>query len=578
MTEAMAAAPLLHAEQVSKSFAGMARAALNAVSLCVPAGAVTGLIGPDAAGKTTFMRLCSGLLRPDAGRITVLDRQIGRDDAAIQAEIGYMPPHFGLYEDLTVAENLTLYADLHSVPQAQRPDRFAQLLDMTQLGHFTTRLAGRLSGGMKQKLGLACPLVQPPRLLLLDEPTVGVDPVSRRELWDIVYRLVATDGMGVLLCTAYLDEAERCQQVVLLHEGAVLGSGHPADFTAHLNGRVFGVRGAANQRRALQTQLRQRPEVRDAVIDRDRVRVLLAPNTAPPANAAPAWVPLVPRFEDAFIDRLLEQATQRHPPMQVAARPEPSALAEVITVSNLSRRFGTFIAVDQVSFAVRRGEIFGLLGANGAGKSTTFRMLCGLLPASSGQLSVAGVDLRTAAAQARARIGYMSQKFALYEVLSVEQNLRFFGRAYGLSRQRLSERLDWALSEFGLAPLRQQNAGLLPLGFKQRLAMAAALLHEPDILFLDEPTSGVDPLERRAFWQRIDALANAGVTILITTHFMDEAEYCDRMIILSQGRILIEGSPAEVRAGARRPEQPDPSMEDAFIHWISQPAAPEQAA
>lgn len=576
MNEAIAATPLLHAEQVSKSFAGMPRPALNAVSISVPRGAVTGLIGPDAAGKSTFMRLCCGLLQPTAGRITVLDRQIGPDDAAIQAEIGYMPQHFGLYEDLTVAENLTLYADLHSVPTAQRPDRFAQLLDMTQLGHFTNRLAGRLSGGMKQKLGLACTLVKPPRLLLLDEPTVGVDPVSRRELWDIVYQLVSTDGMGVLLCTAYLDEAERCQQVVLLHEGAVLGSGSPADFTAHLDGRVFGVRGEANQRRALQTQLRQRPEVRDAVIDRDRVRVLLAPQAAPPN---PDWEPLPPRFEDAFVDRLLDQqTTQAHPPMQVAARSNKTAATEVITVSNLSRRFGAFIAVDQVSFAVQRGEIFGLLGANGAGKSTTFRMLCGLLPASSGQLSVAGVDLRTAASQARARIGYMSQKFALYEVLSVEQNLRFFGRAYGLNRQRLRERLDWALNEFDLAPVRQQNAGLLPLGFKQRLAMAAALLHEPDILFLDEPTSGVDPLERRAFWQRIDALANAGVSILITTHFMDEAEYCDRMIILSQGKILIEGSPAEVRAGARRPEQPDPSMEDAFIHWISQPAAPEHAA
>lgn len=573
-------APLISAQRVCKTFPGMAHPALQDVSLRVAAGGVTGLIGPDAAGKTTFMRLCCGLLQLDQGEISVLNWRVGQDNAAIQAQVGYMPQHFGLYEDLTVAENLSLYADLHNLPSAQRAARFEQLLDMTQLHRFTQRLAGRLSGGMKQKLGLACTLVKPPRLLLLDEPTVGVDPVSRRELWDIVYRLVESEGMGVLLSTAYLDEAERCQQVILLHEGQVLGSGNPAEFTSQLSGRVFGITSTTTERRVLQEQLSQMPSIRDAVIDRDHIRVLLAPN-ATPMTASPPWTALAPRFEDAFVDRLLELGNQTHQtattPPPPPTRPSEQQLS-VISVEGLSRHFGAFIAVDQISFQVRRGEIFGLLGSNGAGKSTTFRMLCGLLPASAGKLSVAGVNLRTSAAKARARIGYMSQKFALYETLSVEQNLKFFGRAYGLNRPRLRERIDWALREFSLTDRRQQNAGLLPLGFKQRLAMAAALLHEPDILFLDEPTSGVDPLERRAFWHRIHVLAANGVTILITTHFMDEAEYCDRIIILSQGKILIEGSPNIVRNGARTASMPDPSMEDAFIHWISQPTTKEPAA
>ncbi|WP_407276383.1 ATP-binding cassette domain-containing protein [Halothiobacillus sp. DCM-1] len=567
------AAAVLQAHGVTKTFRGMNRPALQDFSLQVEAGSVTGLIGPDAAGKTTFLRLCCGLLHLDQGEIRVLDWQIGQANDQIQAHIGYMPQHFGLYEDLTVAENLTLYADLHQVPAAQRPARFEQLLHMTQLGRFTQRLAGHLSGGMKQKLGLACTLVKPPRLLLLDEPTVGVDPISRRELWDIVYQLVETEGMSVLLTTAYLDEAERCHQVVMLHEGKVLGSGAPAAFAAPLNGRVYGIRSSPTERRPLQSQLQQRPEVLDATIDRDHIRVLLAPNARPPATENPGWIPLAARFEDAFMDRLLGQnpPADRSPSQPDSPRAMTRPTDAVIQVQELTRRFGAFTAVDHLNFSVQSGEIFGLLGANGAGKSTTFRMLCGLLPASSGHLSVAGHDLRTAAAQARARIGYMSQKFALYDMLSVEQNLRFFGRAYGLRRRPLQQRIDWALDEFSLAERRKQNAGLLPLGFKQRLAMAAALLHEPDILFLDEPTSGVDPLERRAFWQRIQSLAAAGVTILITTHFMDEAEYCDRLLILNQGKILIEGSPAEVRSTVRSTALPDPSLEDAFIA-LTQPA------
>ncbi len=558
--------------------------AVNNVSFSVPTGTVMGLIGPDGAGKTTLMRLMAGLLTAEAGSLEVLGVDVQKDPLTVQSSIGYMPQHFGLYEDLTVQENLTLYADLQGVPFDQRPNRYQRLLAMTGLGAFTDRLAGRLSGGMKQKLGLACTLVRPPKLLLLDEPTVGVDPVSRRELWAIVYQLVQEDGMTVLLSTAYLDEAEHCDQVILLHEGEILGQDTPAAFTQHLAGRVWGAKRELGLRRHLQAELKQQPGILDAVIDGDWVRVLLAEQTAPPTLPNGVWQPLPPRFEDAFVLMLNSQRAAQTPqapapptsqPIVPTARARP---AEVITVHELTRRFGAFIAVNALSFSVQRGEIFGLLGANGAGKSTTFRMLCGLLPASSGALSVAGVDLFTAAAKARARIGYMSQKYALYEVLSVMQNLKFFARAYGLKGEHLNRRLAWALSEFELTPYHDTNSGLLPLGFKQRLAMACALMHEPDILFLDEPTSGVDPLERRAFWGRINELADHGVTIMITTHFMDEAEYCDRLVIMSQGQILAAGTPAAIRAQAQTAAAPNPSMEDAFIALITAPTPPTGVA
>lgn len=570
------------AEGVHKSLGKAPRRtdAVVDVSMRVMPGQVTGLIGPDGAGKTTLMRMIAGLLKPDAGTLTVLGIDAVTEPLTVQSSIGYMPQHFGLYEDLTVQENMALYADLQGVPEKQRAERFEQLLHMTGMAPFTKRLAGRLSGGMKQKLGLACTLVRPPRLLLLDEPTVGVDPVSRRELWEIVYKLVADEGMSVLLSTAYLDEAERCKQVVLLHEGRVLGKGAPADFTAHLGGRVYGATRPQSIRRHLQAEISQQPMVRDAVIDGDLVRVLLADKAEPPQLPDVTWQPLEPRFEDAFVLQLREQnpktkttaPTQTEPPQSPdnqSTHQSTHTDDPVISVSHLIRRFGEFVAVNAISFSVQRGEIFGLLGANGAGKSTTFRMLCGLLPPSGGNLSVAGVDLRTAAAKARARIGYMSQKFALYEVLSVQQNLNFFAKVYGLNRKRRAERIDWAIQEFDLERHLDANSGLLPLGFKQRLAMACALMHEPDILFLDEPTSGVDPIERRAFWQRINQLADRGVTIMITTHFMDEAEYCDHLVIMSRGEILASGSPQDVRKQAQSPAHPNPNMEDAFIALIS---------
>jgi ABC-2 type transport system ATP-binding protein len=563
---------------VSKHFlSGRRIQALQDISVRVRKGIITGLIGPDGSGKTTLMRLLTGLLLPDTGRITVFGMDLMADAMPVQSSVGYMPQRFGLYEDLTVLENLNLYADLQGVSTEERSGRFGELLRMMGLSPFVARLSGRLSGGMKQKLGLTCTLVRSPEFLLLDEPTVGVDPVSRRELWTIIYRLVREKGMSVLLSTAYLDEAERCGEVIVLHEGRVLSQGPPEAFSEPMQGRIYTVTVPGMKNRTLQEKLLMRTNVTDAVIIGDGVRLVMEDNVAPegvkllPGAKDVSIRPVSPRFEDGLISILGRRRSgnitdpQKEAEEVVAQTIEPD---HVIEVKNLERRFGDFYAVKGVNFFVKKGEVFGLLGPNGAGKSTTFRMLCGLLPPSAGSLSVAGVDLRRAPATARGHIGYMSQKFSLYGNLTVKENLAFFSSTYGLKGKRWRERIEWALSQFELADLAESVSIDLSLGHKQRLAMACALMHEPDILFLDEPTSGVDPLARREFWHRINSLAEQGVTVMVTTHFMQEAEYCDSLAIMSAGEILTLGTPAEIRAAARSAEHPEPTMEDAFISLI----------
>ncbi len=568
--------------EVKKRFVAGGRAvtALDGVNARIRRGVVTGLIGPDGAGKTTLMRLICGLLQLDSGRIEVLGIDSAKDPLAVQSRVGYMPQHFGLYEDLSVQENLDLYADLQEVAALDRPARYAELLHMTGLSPFTRRLAGKLSGGMKQKLGLACALVRVPQLLLLDEPTVGVDPVSRRELWGIIDRITRAEGMTVLLSTAYLDEAERCNAVLLMHEGRLLGQGDPTTFTDAMKGRSFRVTARDVNKRRLRERLAATPGVLDAIIQGAHVRIVLdrATNSSEdvelPDRDGVEISPAAPRFEDRFVDLLMARGAGR-PALLVDLPPAAAAGAaeDVIVVERLQRRFGDFYAVNDISFSVRRGEIFGLLGANGAGKSTTFQMLCGLLPATSGTLRVAGFDLRNARATARKRIGYMAQKFSLYGDLSVQDNLRFFSSAYGLFGARRRARIAWALAEFELAPFAQATSKDLPLGYKQRLALACALMHEPDIIFLDEPTSGVDPIARRDFWRWINILAERGVTVLVTTHFMEEAEYCDRLAIMAHGRILAEGASESIKARFRTAERPEPTMEEAFIALIEQKEA-----
>jgi ABC-2 type transport system ATP-binding protein len=586
MNAAEGKTPILLGRDIRKAFrrgSGEVVRALDGVSLEAGRGTLTALVGPDGAGKTTLIRLAAGLMAADAGELQVLGLDVAADPQQVQDRIGYMPQKFGLYEDLSVQENLNLYADLHGVSAEERREQYPRLMEMTALGPFTDRLAGRLSGGMKQKLGLACTLVRSPELLLLDEPTVGVDPLSRRELWEIMLQLVNDRGLTVLLSTSYLDEAERCGHVVVLHQGKVLAQGRPAEVSGLAAGRTFLAEPSAGQTaRGLQARLLDDLGVVDAVPEGGRVRfVRTADADGRPASdgalSGAAVAQTRPRFEDGFMVLLRGTVAQRPAAGPImfdglAGRHDDGA---VVQVRDLVRRFGNFTAVNRVSFDVRRGEIFGLLGPNGAGKTTTFRMLCGLLPATGGTLQVAGVDLRYARASARQRIGYVAQKFSLYGQLSVTENLEFFASAYGLRGSRKRDRVGWALRQFDLLPLAGLPSDQLPGGYKQRLAMAAALLHGPEILFLDEPTSGADSLARREFWQRITALAEQGVTVIVTTHFMEEAEYCDRVVIMDAGRVLAQGTPAEVRARARPEPGRLPTMEDAFIAVVEEARARE---
>jgi len=592
---------VIEARHLDKSFldkaSGKTIHALRDISCGLSPGRLNALVGPDGAGKTTFMRLITGLLAPDRGTLTVLGLDTSRDAQGVQDRISYMPQKFGLYEDLSVQENLDLYADLHNVPGAVRAKRFARLLEMTDLASFTARPAGKLSGGMKQKLGLACTLVRSPDLLLLDEPTVGVDPLSRRELWAILHRLVRDERLSVLVSTAYMDEAAQCGSVFIMHEGRFLAEGTPDELCAMSAGRCFSaLPPKGSLARTLQAHLLDdTARVVDAVPQGGRVRLVLEEGTRPedvPCLHGVAAHPEQPLVEDTFM-LLLRQAHRAaapsmekdNPPASAEAcrtLPEYSASAgenmavspgpdkeTVIEVRDLVRRFGSFTAVANTSFSVARGEIFGLLGPNGAGKTTTFRMLCGLLPASSGYLRVAGENLRVAQAKARAKIGYVSQKFALYGNLSALENLEFFGGVYGLRGASLSRRINAVLGEFNLRGREHMPSGQLPGGYKQRLAMAAALLHEPEILFLDEPTSGIDPLARRAFWRRITNLAAGGTTVVVTTHFMEEAEYCDRMVIQDAGKLLAIGAPHDIRTAAGDAA----TMNEAFIRIVEKARA-----
>ncbi|WP_027229889.1 ATP-binding cassette domain-containing protein [Phyllobacterium sp. UNC302MFCol5.2] len=577
MTEAAPSAPVV-ARNLFKTFqreTGETVKALEDVSFEARHGTLTALVGPDGAGKTTILRLIAGLMTAEKGELSVLGVDVAADPQNIQNRIGYMPQKFGLYEDLTVQQNLDLYADLHGIGHDARKEIYPRLMEMTDLGRFTDRLAGKLSGGMKQKLGLACTLVRAPELLLLDEPTVGVDPLSRRELWEIVTRLVREDGLTVVVSTSYLDEAELCDHAVVMHLGKVLAQGKPEEITARAKDQVFiATPDAGTTARSLQARLFRQEGVADAVPEAGRVRVVKQPDFGGDIRIDDKPVelePVKPRFEDGFMILFSAVARKSQSSAVILDRPKPAGGSEIsVEVHDLVRKFGDFTAVDHVTFEVRRGEIYGLLGPNGAGKSTTFRMLCGLMPATSGTLRVAGADLRTSRAEARENLGYVAQKFSLYGDLSVDENLDFFASAYGLRGAKKRQRIEWSKDQFELGSLSTLPSGQLPGGFKQRLAMAAALLHEPDILFLDEATSGADPLARREFWGRITALSEQGVTVIVTTHFMEEAEYCDRIIILDAGRNLAEGTPAEIRAHAKPKKGEEANMEDAFIAIVEE--------
>ena len=443
----------------------------------MPRGKLFGLVGPDGAGKTTTLRMLAGVLRPTAGDATVDGDSISRDPEAVKHRIAYMSQRFGLYTDLTVRENILFYADLYRVPQADRPARLERLYQFSNLGPFEDRLAGKLSGGMKQKLSLCCALIHHPAILLLDEPTFGVDPISRRELWSIIKDNVA-EGMTVLVTTSTPEEADRCDEVAQLDQGRLVPG---------------------------------RPQ-------------------APPPLVHP----------------------QGHLGAEVAVR-----------VDGLTRAFGDFVAVDHIGFEVAQGEVFGFLGPNGAGKTTTIKMLTGLLAPTGGTGEVAGHDIRTDTEWIKRRIGYMSQLFSLYNDLTVEENIEFFAGLYEVRGERYAVRRDWILEMAGLKEHRKRLTGELPLGWKQRLALGTAMIHEPPILFLDEPTSGVDPLSRRNFWDLIYGLADQGTTVFVSTHYMEEAEYCHRIALLNRGKLIALDTPEALKTSLGAA-----TLEDVFVTMV----------
>lgn len=565
--------PIVVIDNVTKQFGTNAQPALKAISTQIFPGFMTGLVGPDGAGKTTLIRLITGMLVANQGRIEVVGYDSQTQADLIYPLIGYMPQKFGLYEDLSVIENLRLYADLRGVLGAQRRKKFERLLAFTALKDFTNRLAGKLSGGMKQKLGLACALLGDPKLLLLDEPSVGVDPISRRELWHMVEELLA-EGMAVLWSTSYLDEAEKCEQVILLNQGEKLHDGSPEALVQRVVGRSWQIEGvpSENRRQVLMRAL-QREDVIDGVIQGRRIRLVLRENRPKPSlteittHKQAAWREVSPGFEDAFVD-VLGGGPGGHSRLAEHIPTREKVGAPVVEAKGLTKRFGNFTAVHNNTFSIQRGEIFGLLGPNGAGKSTTFKMMCGLLQPTEGQAFVSGLSLQKAGSQARSRIGYMAQKFSLYGNLNAEQNLRFFAGLYGLSGKQRRASMDMMLEVFDLAKHLRQNAGDLPLGFKQRLALACAVMHQPEVLFLDEPTSGVDPITRREFWTHINQMVEKGVTVMVTTHFMDEAEYCDRVGLIYRGKNIATGSPDELKEQVRSEPLAEPSLEDAFIALV----------
>ena len=469
----------IEVSHISKAYGNVK--ALNDVSFSVDRGEVFGLIGPDGAGKTTMFRLLCTLLLPDAGQASVDGFDVVTQINDIRRRVGYMPGKFSLYEDLTVRENLEFFATLFGTTVDAGYDTIKAIY--SQIERFSNRKAGALSGGMKQKLALSCALVHQPSVLVLDEPTTGVDPVSRKELWDMLGTLKQHD-ITIVAATPYLDEVRRCERVAFLNEGQIQGIGTPDDILSRF-AHVFNPPG----------------------IDRTND----ATTTALPAE-------------------------------------------NVIEVQHLVKAFGSFHAVDDISFTVKRGEIFGFLGANGAGKTTAMHMLTGLNQPTSGTGTVAGFDISTQHEQIKRHIGYMSQRFSLYADLTVAENIRLFGGIYGMSDSEIATKTDQLLERLQFTDHSNDLVGALPLGWKQKLAFSVSIFHEPKIVFLDEPTGGVDPATRRQFWELIYDAAGRGITVFVTTHYMDEAEYCDRISIMVDGKISAIGTPLELK---RRYDMPD---------------------
>jgi ABC-type multidrug transport system ATPase subunit len=544
--------PAIRVEGFTKRYGK--RVAADGLSLTVQAGEIYGLVGADGAGKSSLMKAVAGVLAFDAGTVEVFGTRVDSERSAEQVKrrIGFLPQGLGLnlYPDLSIEENVDFFGRLRGVPAAELLERKRQLLEMTRLDSFRARPMRQLSGGMKQKLGLVCTLIHEPDLVILDEPTTGVDPVSRRDFWAILGKLLEEKGVTALVSTAYLDEADRFHRVSLFHEGKVMGEGSPAELVATVPGTLAlfraepqaealpRLKAAFPQTEAMGAWLRVFAEGLDAPRARGAVDKALA--GIPPTD----WFAREPELEDVFVAMLRQRGAKLESAFPADSRVPAASTDLAIEARGLTRLFGDFRAADTVSFSVPQGEIFGLLGANGAGKTTVIKMLTGILKPSSGEGRVAGADMRSAGLAIKERIGYMSQAFSLYHDLSVIENIRLYAGIYGLDGRQAQRRSDWVIGMAGLAGFENDAAGRLPMGLRQRLALGCALVHEPRVLFLDEPTSGVDPIGRRMFWDILFHLSRReGVAILVTTHYMSEAEHCDHLALMYAGRVVADASP-----------------------------------
>lgn len=545
--------PAIRVENLWKRYGAVE--AIRGISFEVREGEIFGLIGPDGAGKSSTFQILAGVMEASSGSVEVF----GRPAREARSHTGYLTQTFSLYPDLTVAENIRYTGDLRRVPVEEIAKRGQRYLEMFDLDRFTERLAGQLSGGMKQKLALACALVPQPKVLLLDEPTTGVDPVSRREFWDALAHLAA-DGLTILVATPYLDEAERCYRVALMHAGEIRQLGTPAELRNALQAKRLELRtrdlGKAEQ--VLSAISGPEHDLIDVQRFGDRLDVLAHSPEEAKGIVQQALSASGLNIDDVHVDDpTLENvfvASLRSLGDELPAEPFPSRREHTdkhgqvaIGAGNLTKQFGSFTAVEDLSLQVRYGEIYGLLGANGAGKTTTIKMLCGLLEPTSGEMQLAGERGNLRSQDVRQQIGYMSQKFSLYNDLTVRENLDFFAGVYGVPRAEREEKIRWVLSFAGLQGKQEQITGSLPGGWKQRVAFGASIMHEPSVLFLDEPTSGVDPLARRAFWRMINSLADAGTAILVTTHYLEESEQCNRLGFMAAGKLVAEGTPTGIK-------------------------------
>lgn len=539
--------------------------AVEDADLEVHRGELYGLLGPDGAGKSSLMKAIAGVMTFDAGHVDVFGVRLDSESASetIKDRIGFMPQGLGLnlYPELTVEENIDFFARLRLVPEHDLSARKQQLLEMTRLEPFRDRSMKKLSGGMKQKLGLICTLIHEPELLILDEPTTGVDPVSRRDFWIILSNLVRERGITALVTTAYMDEASRFHRITLMYNGQILAKGGPGQVCAMAAGSVVMLK-SAQQIRAIEILRHAFPQVQpegkwirlfvDGADATDAVEGVREALRGVPIDSVRAEET---ELEDAFTALLRHQGlTSAEADADAEIRPVDAETKHEslngigIEARELTKHFGEFTAVDRVSFEVREGEVLGLLGANGAGKTTVIKVLTGIMPASAGSGSVAGADLTHLGRAIKQRIGYMSQQFSLYTDLTVVENILLYAGIYGLRPAEARARCKWICAMAGLHGHVNERTSRLPVGMRQRLALGCALVHRPRVLFLDEPTSGIDPIGRQRFWKILFQLSrDEGVTILVTTHYMSEAEHCDHLVLMHAGRLVADASPETLK-------------------------------